>query len=288
MDETFGIIYCITCLVNGKRYNGKTTQAMIRRWQQHCNAVNSKQNYMFVNAMRKHGVENFIGEQIDIAKDQEELDRLEMFHIAMYQTFTDRSKGYNSTVGGEGIKLTQEIIEKRNASNKGKKRSEETKAKMRVSQAVSQSRPEYRKARSAGLKGHRVGEATRMALRKANFGKKQTPETVSKRIQAIMANPGKFDTAIKAMAEANRGKKRSPEIVKKVGDSRRGIKMSTEQRQASRDLAAKLNYADKMRVVGKANLGRKMTDEDKRILSEKIKLVWARKKADAILAAQGD
>lgn len=285
MDETYGIIYCITCLVNDKKYIGKTTQTLIRRWQAHRNAVRSGQSHMFVNALRKYGVDNFTCEQIDTAKDDEELDRLEMYHIAMYQTFTDRSKGYNSTIGGDSIKLTPEILAKRNASNTGKTRSEETKARMRSAQAINLARPEVKKAISDGLKGRPVSQKCRDAIRKANVGRKPTQETLDKMMATRKSNPEKFARHMKAMADSNIGRKHDITFGRKIWKTRHnsesGGKLSPEQKQASKELAAKLGYAETMRAVGKANLGRKMTDEQKKALSEKISAVWARKKEEA-------
>jgi group I intron endonuclease len=55
-------VYCITNLINGKRYVGKTND-LDRRWRDHQNNCSDEKcpdrDKLLYKAMRKYGVENF-------------------------------------------------------------------------------------------------------------------------------------------------------------------------------------------------------------------------------------
>lgn len=99
-------IYCITNLINGKRYIGQSKN-IEERWKKHKrNAFNFKDtnyNKYFYQAIRKYGLDNFKFEVIEECKI-EELDEREIYWISFYQTFPpDLGKGYNLTKGGEAF-----------------------------------------------------------------------------------------------------------------------------------------------------------------------------------------
>ena len=95
----YGRIYLVTDLVNGKVYVGLTTRSSIEtRWVEHCSADDG---LPFHNAIQSHGANNFTIVEIEQCYDPESLDKAEMYWIAHYQSFTDRSKGYNRTAGGD-------------------------------------------------------------------------------------------------------------------------------------------------------------------------------------------
>ena len=85
------MIYLITNTVNGKRYIGKTTQPLEKRWYQHCkNAEYGKDTYLY-RSIRKHGVANFTCEHLADGLDEEEILLIEQLHPE-----------YNMTLGGDG------------------------------------------------------------------------------------------------------------------------------------------------------------------------------------------
>lgn len=99
-------IYCITNLINGKRYVGKTTTSIEERWKEHCydfqkERCNKRPLY---DAMNKYGIQNFIVEQI-YECDNEELSSYEIQFIDKLDTY---SNGYNAT----GMELYYLIIKK--------------------------------------------------------------------------------------------------------------------------------------------------------------------------------
>ena len=91
-----GYIYCITNLINGKQYIGKTTYSVTKRFQEHCRDSKRErcEKRPLYNAMNKYGIENFIVEELC---DNEELSSYEIQYIEKYNTY---SKGYNATKGG--------------------------------------------------------------------------------------------------------------------------------------------------------------------------------------------
>ena len=94
-------IYCITNLVNNKKYIGQSSE-IERRWKEHIKEANKGSNKSILyQAIRKYGLENFkfkILEECNL----EELDERERYWIKFYQTYPPNlEKGYNMSPGGE-------------------------------------------------------------------------------------------------------------------------------------------------------------------------------------------
>jgi hypothetical protein len=162
MDTRNGVIYGYRNKINGKIYIGKTCQKEEIRKIQH---KNSKKNDHFHNAIRYHGFDNFeyfvIKDSIDT---EEELNKLEIFYIEQYNTFTDRTKGYNSTAGGEGSvghKPSKETRELMSKSRTGLKRTEEQKLNMSLAQT-----------------GREITAEHRDKIRNSHIGCKRSPEHI--------------------------------------------------------------------------------------------------------------
>lgn len=100
-----GYIYCITNLVNQKKYVGKTTYSVTKRFQEHCSDSKRErcEKRPLYDAMNKYGTENFIVEEIEHVVDDNLLSEREIFWIKELQTYG--SKGYNATKGGDGTIL---------------------------------------------------------------------------------------------------------------------------------------------------------------------------------------
>ena len=105
------VIYRITNMINGKKYIGKhsTTDVYDGYFG---SGIAIKQ------AINKYGIDNFKKEIICYCNNEEELKEMEKYHIKKEGTF---SKGYNLTLGGEGIlgyKHTEDSIRKASDSRK--------------------------------------------------------------------------------------------------------------------------------------------------------------------------
>lgn len=108
-----GYIYCITNLINSKRYVGKTTTTINKRFIEHCQDSQRErcEQRPLYRAMNKYGIENFKIEELEYVEDDSLLSDKEIYWIKELETFG--SKGYNATKGGDGSILYdhKEIIE---------------------------------------------------------------------------------------------------------------------------------------------------------------------------------
>lgn len=145
-------IYCITNLINGKRYVGQTIRCLDERWTNHCSKTSGCT--ALKGAIAKYGKENFSIEYLDSASTQSELDEKERYWILKLNTLSPN--GYNLKTGGEHPHLTNEVIEKISKSNLGKIVSEET--KILISQRMKE------QWQNGSRKGHPVSEKSKYVL----------------------------------------------------------------------------------------------------------------------------
>ena len=88
-------IYKITNIQNQKVYIGQTIRPIEQRFHRHINdAMNNILDTHFARAIRKYGTDNFIIEEIDSAKTQNELNKKEQYWIQYYNSVNN---GYNET-----------------------------------------------------------------------------------------------------------------------------------------------------------------------------------------------
>ena len=88
-------IYKITNIQNQKVYIGQTIRPIEQRFHRHINdAMNNILDTHFARAIRKYGKDNFIIEEIDSAKTQNELNKKEQYWIQYYNSVNN---GYNET-----------------------------------------------------------------------------------------------------------------------------------------------------------------------------------------------
>lgn len=92
-----GTIYLATNKLNGMKYVGQTARDIWTRWAEHCRSLNMTPLHQ---AIREVGHNNFTLEELEKVP-LEELDNRERYWIAKLDTF---NSGYNSTLGGSGIK----------------------------------------------------------------------------------------------------------------------------------------------------------------------------------------
>jgi len=155
-SKPYGIIYCITNKVNGKRYIGQTTMPLYKRWHAHKKA--NGRCISIAAAIKKYGVDAFEIIEIDRAFSREELDEKEVAHIAAANTL-DPQFGYNLRPGGMSATFSEETRALMSARKKGGTLTEEHKAKIAL----------------AG-KGRRHSEASIQKQSLAKLGKPKSPE----------------------------------------------------------------------------------------------------------------
>lgn len=99
-----GYIYCITNLINGKKYVGYTRISLEYRWREHQRQAKKGSPCVIHAALRKYGVSNFkISCLATIEGTHSVLILAEKFYIKKLSSMVP--KGYNLTPGGEGIDL---------------------------------------------------------------------------------------------------------------------------------------------------------------------------------------
>jgi len=103
-------VYKISNDINNKLYIGITSCGYKNRFKQH-----TKADSYIGKAIRKHGIEHFRIEVIDIAETKEEVMRKEIYWIDYYDSYKN---GYNLTIGGEGTSLNYKIKTKLNEKQK--------------------------------------------------------------------------------------------------------------------------------------------------------------------------
>ena len=157
----YGLIYCATNTVNGKKYVGQTVKSAARRWQFHLKSAKDGSACALHCAIRKYGAEVFGLETIDLAETLDELNKKEALYIELLKTLAP--SGYNLTTGGEVRTFSAETLAKMSEVQMGKVIPEEVRLKL-----------------SAAWKGKKIREITRRKLSEAAKGRTLSDETKAK------------------------------------------------------------------------------------------------------------
>lgn len=245
-DAYFGYIYKITNELNGKIYIGqhKACQFDDRYWGS---------GKLIKYAIKKYGVENFSREILCWCANRNDLNTKEMELIEQYSA-TDSSTGYNIAPGGNVINkgpLSLEHRRKISEANLGKEISEYAK-----------------KCISESNRRREVSEETRAKLSKVSMGRKLTDETKCKLRKAKLGvklnlseeQRQKIVDRLTGENNPNYGKPRSEETKRKISEAKKGKPGSRKGMH---------NSAEHNRILREANLGRKLSDETRALLSER-------------------
>lgn len=154
-------IYCITCIVNGKRYVGQTTVSFRKRWMKHKSDLNNNMhcNVYLQRSWNKFGISSFTFEILEICV--EALNDAEVFWIYTLTTL-NRKHGYNLRHGGENGRISQETKNKMSKAHIGNRHSQETKNK--ISKAFT--------GKSNHCYGKRRSQESKDKISKAHIGKR--------------------------------------------------------------------------------------------------------------------
>ena len=109
------LVYLHTCNITGKSYVGLTSKTIEQRWNDHVyNAgrivYNTKKfrRFYFQNAIAKYGIENWAHKILqENIETLEEASKIEIFWIQYLNTLYPH--GYNQTLGGSGIKMSDDV-----------------------------------------------------------------------------------------------------------------------------------------------------------------------------------
>lgn len=102
-----GFIYIIKNIINSKVYIGQTRTSVEQRWKEHLR--HAQYGDQIINrAMKKYGIDKFYIETLEIC-NVELLDYREMYYIDLYDS-TDKSKGYNVSIGGNTPRFRRKVL----------------------------------------------------------------------------------------------------------------------------------------------------------------------------------
>ena len=102
-----GFIYIIRNTINSKVYIGQTRTSIKQRWNEHLR--HAQYGDQVINrAMKKYGIDKFYIETLEVCST-ELLDYKEMYYIDLYDS-TDKSKGYNVSIGGNTPRFKRKTL----------------------------------------------------------------------------------------------------------------------------------------------------------------------------------
>lgn len=235
-------IYCITCLVDNKKYIGQT-KSTTTRWRQHkCDLKAGRhKNHFLQQAFNLYGIDNFKFSVLEECDIREIGDEREVYWIGHYNS-ADKKCGYNIDYGGRATYV----------------RSEETRLNMSLS----------RKGKPSGRKGMTHSEESKRKMSIANKGlvpwmkgKKHSDES---NLKNSLSHTGK-PSGRKGIALTKEAKKKISDSKKGQSPPNKGVPMSQEQKN-------KLSLINKGREA--PNKGKPMSEEQK----EKLKNAWVKRK----------
>jgi group I intron endonuclease len=200
------IVYLAVNSVNGKKYIGRTSRPLKKRWGAHvtesCHPDRAGSRYAFHRAIKKYGKEAFLLSILQECSSLEESKSAEMSWIAKLGSLVPG--GYNMTLGGEGalgFRFSPEAkerlrqiaigqgrrpspiaIQKAVETKKSKAwpHSPETIAKLTAAAQGRVPSQACLEARKASKIGHKLSEETKAKIRAKAIGRKHSEETKAK------------------------------------------------------------------------------------------------------------
>lgn len=231
MSSKIYTVYCMTNLINDKKYIGYTSQTPQARLTQHLNGtIENKFGKLLYHAMRKYGNENFSFDIIYQSYDRDHCLDMETYFIIEHKTFVDLpdAHGYNLDTGGKQPKKSKKTVEQHKAKMKGKKKPEGFGAKISAA-TKGENNPMY------GLFGKdnpQYGmKRTDEQCKNISEGRKNNPTIYTEEMRINKSNSlkqawkeGKFDNRPEVTEETR----------KKLSDSQKGHPAYENQVKAAR------------------------------------------------------
>lgn len=154
-------VYCHTS-PSGKRYVGQSRKGLAARWREHVSEASQGSDTPLHRAIRKYGAGAFRAELLEQCDTQASAYAAERRWIA--QRGTMAPAGYNATAGGEGFRGSVEARAKISQALTGRKKSDETVARMRIAAAARMTEEAREHLRSVNT-GRRRSELARAKMR---------------------------------------------------------------------------------------------------------------------------
>lgn len=253
--------YIVTNKLNGKQYVGFTSRTISQRWVEHILHSRRLKSQLLHKAIKKHGENNFIVEEIETFDNKKDVLAHEVYLIKNFKLNVSKypdGNGYNLTDGGENP-----------PNHKGKRLKNSEKLRNRKLS------DKHKENVSRGLVGHIVSDITKQKIKKSNTGKKHNNET-KKKMQEIASKLrknktyeeihgiGKATVISNKISQALTGKPKSAEHSKKVSDALTGRTLSAEHIAAIRLAKENSDYIvsdDTRKLLKERSTGRKKSVE---------------------------
>lgn len=184
-NKPLGYVYKTTNIINGLIYIGQHKYTYQDRYDKYYLGAGKK----LKKAIKEFGSKSFKREILKECNSQQQLDEMEQYYIALYNS-TNESIGYNILNGGiSGFKMimSEETKKKISQTNKlkpkeqhpmyGKHLSEEWKKEISNSMKGKVKTQEHREKLSKSMKGKCVSDETKSKIRQARLGTKLKEET---------------------------------------------------------------------------------------------------------------
>lgn len=174
---------------------------------------------LFKKALNKYGFNNFICEVLEWCETAEELNSKEIYWIQQYNS-TDMTIGYNISSGGTVPNLCGI-----HHPMHGKHLSEDTKEKIRIKQTGKKQSAETIEKRISKLRNKPLSDEHKQKISIANKGKKcgdRLTEKGRERIRESSKNRVVSDTTREKLRQAHLGKKISADTRQKMSEAHKG------------------------------------------------------------------
>lgn len=211
--ETYGTIYKIQNIINGKVYIGQTTLGFYKRYRTGKWSKYTHNQYL-KNSVKKYGVDNFaVNECLDVAFSKEELDKKEEYWISYYGS-TNNLLGYNGKSGGANGRPSMETRKKMSMSSWSRNKELSEKIRKIISEAH---------------KGVPMSEQQKEKIRKSSKGTPWLCGKLNHNYGIPMSNDQK-----KKIGQANKGHIHTKESKIKMSETRirKGIGIGADNNSA--------------------------------------------------------
>lgn len=278
-------IYKIENLVNGKVYIGQTVNSEKREIKHKTELKNNvHHNLHLQRSYNKFGAESFKFIIIEICEESK-LDEREIYWLNFYGGInSDRNYNIGEIKGG---RISQEVKDKISLKNKGQKRTEETKRKMRKPKSE-----EHRAHMGKVRIGTKLDEDTKRKISESKIGgvpwNKGRTCTLEENLKNSESHKGqvmseetkaKISNSLKGKKPWNTGKHLPEEMKQKIKNSCMGKTLTFEQKEKlSNSLKGRVSpnkgkhfSEDHKNKIKQANLGHKVSEETRKKISDTLK-----------------
>lgn len=209
-SKPYGVIYCVTNSVNGKRYVGQTIQTLNARWRLHKTSGACR---LLRRAIDKYGESSFDICVLEPANSKTELDLAEIEWIFKMNTL-DPSVGYNLKDGGSSRRYSIASKQKMSDSAKSRLSSEESRSELSARRKA-QCNADGQREKMAHFEGHEHSAESKLRISdtlKKTFSSTEMREKLSNSKKLLWQSE---EYRLKVTA-ARRGLKHSQETIEKM------------------------------------------------------------------------